>query len=56
MDVLLVSEEEDDTRGGGGVGSGRGLVEGEVIVEGSGLTVVTTVEEGESMVLDSGQV
>ena len=47
LDVLehLVSEEEDSEMGRGGG----------PMVETSGLTVVT-VDEGESMVLDSGQV
>ncbi len=45
MDV--VGSEEDS--------AGVGVVGGQTIVETSGLTVVT-MEEGESMVLDSGQV
>ena len=45
MDVL--GSEEDS--------AGVGVMGGQTIVETSGLTVVT-MEEGESMVLDSGQV
>ena len=59
MDVMeqrsgLVSEEEEEEEDGGEGEDGGGGGGGEVIVESSGLTVVTL--EGESMVLDSGQV
>ena len=50
----LVSEEEEEEEDGGEGEDGGGGGGGEVIVESSGLTVVTL--EGESMVLDSGQV